>query len=194
MIVGCTATSNFFSSMTTAVFLVYAVRERNYSAGLVGIVFAIGNVGPLVAAVTTARLTRALSLGRAIWSAILVGQLGMLLLGLAPTRHAFAYFAAAWLVFGFAGTVYNISQVSLRQAVTPPHLQGRMNASMRFMVWGTMPFGSLVGGALGAAVGLRPTLVVAGIGGLAAVPWALARPVRTLREIPQASPADAGAA
>ena len=66
-----------------------------------------------------------------------------------------------------------------------------LNASMRFMVWGTMPFGSLAGGALGAAIGLRPTLIVAGIGGLAAVPWAFVRPVRTLREIPRAAPSGA---
>ena len=185
MIAGSTATSNFFSSMMTAVFLLYAVRERHYSAGLVGAVFAIGNVGPLVAAVSSAAINRALTLGRVIWMGMLLGSLAWLLLGLAPTQHSFAYFAVAWLLFGFGGTVYNIAQVSLRQAITPPRLQGRMNASMRFMVWGTMPFGSLAGGALGTAIGLRPTLIVAGIGGLTAVPWVLARSVRELREIPE---------
>jgi MFS family permease len=185
MIAGSTATSNFFSSMTTAVFLLYAVRERHYSAGLVGAVFAIGNVGPLVAAVTSARINRALTLGRALWMGMLVSSLAWLLLGLAPAQHAFGYFAVAWLLFGFGGTVYNIAQVSLRQAITPRRLQGRMNASMRFMVWGTMPFGSLAGGALGTAIGLRPTLIVAGVGGMLAVPWVLARPVRELREIPE---------
>jgi len=188
MIAGSTATSNFFSSMTTAVFLLYAVRERHYSAGLVGAVFAIGNVGPLVAAVTSARINRVLTLGRAIWMGMLLSSLAWLLLGLAPTQHSFGYFAVAWLLFGFGGTVYNIAQVSLRQAITPHRLQGRMNASMRFMVWGTMPFGSLAGGALGTAIGLRPTLIVAGIGGLSAVPWVLARSVRELREIPEPAP------
>jgi len=190
MIAGSTATSNFFSSMTTAVFLLYAVRERHYSAGLVGAVFAIGNIGPLVAAVTSARITRVLKLGRAIWLGMLIAQLATLLLGVAPTQHAFAYFTVAWLLFGFGGTVYNISQVSLRQAITPRRLQGRMNASMRFMIWGTMPFGSLAGGALGTWIGLRPTLLVAGIGGMAAVPWVLARSVRELREIPESEPID----
>ncbi len=185
MIAGSTATSNFFSSMTAAVFLLYAVRERHYSAGLVGAVFAIGNVGPLVAAVTSARITRAVKLGPAIWLGMLLAQLAFLLLGVAPTQHAFGYFAVAWLLFGFGGTLYNIAQVSLRQAITPRRLQGRMNASMRFMVWGTMPFGSLAGGALGTAIGLRPTLLVAGIGGLSAVPWVLARSVRELVAIPE---------
>jgi MFS family permease len=172
------------------VFLLYAVRERHYSAGLVGAVFAIGNLGPLVAAITSARLTRALRLGRAIWLGMLLAQLGALLLGVAPTRHSFGYFAVAWLLFGFGGTVYNVAQVSLRQAITPGRLQGRMNASMRFMVWGTMPFGSLAGGALGTAIGLRPTLIAAGIGGLTAMPWVLARSVRELRAIPQSEAID----
>jgi predicted MFS family arabinose efflux permease len=63
-------------------------------------------------------------------------------------------------------------------------MQGRMNASMRFMVWGTMPIGSLLGGVLGTVLGLRETLLVAGVLGMLAIPWLLAKPVRELREIP----------
>lgn len=109
-----------------------------------------------------------------------------LLIGLAPTEHTLIYFVIAWLLFGFGGTLYNIDQVSLRQAITPPRMLGRMNASMRFMVWGTMPFGSLAGAVLGSRIGLRPTLIVAGIGGLFAVGWVLTRPVLSLKEIPSA--------
>jgi MFS family permease len=189
LIAGSTATSNFFSSMSTAVFLLYAVRERGYSAGVVGLIFTIGNLGALVAAFTAQPLTRVLHLGPAIVLGLLLAQLGMLGLGLAPASDGAVYFVAAWLLFGFGGILYNINQVSLRQAITPHRLQGRMNASMRFMVWGTMPFGSLAGGALGTALGLRATLVFAGIGGLTAVGWLLARPVRTLVDIPAGSDA-----
>lgn len=191
LVAGSTATSNFFSSMSMAVFLLYAVRERDYSAGIVGLIFTVGNVGALIAAITAQRLTRAIKLGPAIVLGMFVAQLGMLTLGLAPSAHAAAYFVAAWVVFGFGGVLYNINQVSLRQAITPHRLQGRMNASMRFMVWGTMPFGSLAGGVLGTAVGLRPTLLVAGIGGLTAVVWLLGRPVRGLVEIPAETDAPA---
>ena len=59
-----------------------------------------------------------------------------------------------------------------------------MNASMRFMVWGTMPFGSLAGGVLGTVIGLRPTLWVAALGGLTAVLWLVVEPVRELVAIP----------
>ncbi|HYL51244.1 MAG TPA: MFS transporter [Acidimicrobiia bacterium] len=189
MIAGSTGTSNFFSSMTMAVFLLYAVRERHYSAGIVGLVFSVGNVGVLVAALTAGRLTKKIRLGRAIWLGMFVSQLGPLVIALAPTQHALPYFVGAWLGFGFGGTLYNIDQVSLRQAITPQRLQGRMNASMRFMVWGTMPFGSLAGGVLGTVIGLRSTLLVGGIGGLLAVLWLSARSVRELDEIPDAAPA-----
>jgi MFS family permease len=183
-IAGSTATSNFFSSMTLAVFLLYAVRELGYSAGLVGLIYVIGNIGTLIAAPTAARITRLVGLGRAIWGAMFVCGIGGLILGLAPRSSAFGWFVLAWLLFSSCSTLYNIDQVSFRQAITPHRLQGRMNASMRFMVWGTMPFGSLAGGALGAAIGLRSTLIVAGIGGMTAFLWLYLSPVRTLKEIP----------
>jgi MFS family permease len=183
-IAGSTATSNFFSSMTLAVFLLYAVRELGYSAGLVGLIYVIGNIGTLIAAPTAARITRFVGLGRAIWGAMFVCGIGGLILGLAPRSNAFGWFVLAWLLFSSCSTLYNIDQVSFRQAITPHRLQGRMNASMRFMVWGTMPFGSLAGGALGAAIGLRSTLIVAGIGGMTAFLWLYLSPVRTLKEIP----------
>ena len=60
--------------------------------------------------------------------------------------------------------VYNITQVSFRQLLCPERLLGRMNATIRFAVWGTIPIGSLLGGILGATIGLRPTLWVAVFG------------------------------
>jgi Na+/melibiose symporter-like transporter len=184
LIAGATATSNFFSNMALAVFLLYAVRELGYSAGIVGLVFSVGNVGVLVAAVLTDRITRSIRLGPAIWIGLAVAQLGALFFPLAPVDQAIPFFVFGWLLFGFGGTLYNIDQVSLRQAITPDRLQGRMNASMRFMVWGTMPFGSLAGGVLGATIGLRSTLWIAAVGGLFSVAWLTAKPVLELKAIP----------
>src|SRR4051794_35891176 len=167
-----------------AVFLLYAVRELDYSAGVVGIIFMVGNIGTLFAAFVTARITRTLRLGPAIALGMISASLGMLLVPLAPADDAVVFFIAAWALFSFGGTLYNIDQVSLRQAITPQRMQGRMNASMRFMVWGTMPFGSLAGGVLGTVIGLQETLWVGAIGGLLAIPWILAKPVIELRAIP----------
>ncbi|MEO9139190.1 MAG: hypothetical protein ABI345_08995 [Jatrophihabitans sp.] len=75
-------------------------------------------------------------------------------------------------------------QVSFRQGLCPPHLLGRMNATIRFMVWGTMPLGALLGGVLGSTIGVRETMLVAAIGGM--FPWlsVYLSPLRTMRELP----------
>jgi hypothetical protein len=90
----------------------------------------------------------------------------------------------AGALFGAGAVIYNINQVSVRQALCPLYLQGRMNATVRFLVWGTMPVGGFLGGALGASLGLRPTLWIAGIGGTLAFVWVLASPVPRIRVIP----------
>jgi hypothetical protein len=79
--------------------------------------------------------------------------------------------------------VYNVTHISFRQRLCPPRLLGRVNASMRFMAWGTMPLGGLLGGALGSAAGVRATLLVAAIGQSVAFLWVLFSPLRSLREV-----------
>src|SRR5262249_61949739 len=83
----------------------------------------------------------------------------------APTAFPVPFLVAALMLFGFSGVVYNITQISLRQAITPERLQGRMNSVMRFIVWGVLPLGALLGGLLATTIGIRNTLWIAGIGG-----------------------------
>ncbi len=92
---------------------------------------------------------------------------------------------------GFFGVAWNINQISLRQAITPPRMQGRMNATMRFIVWGTIPLGAIVGGALGDLIGLHATIWVGAIGGLLAfLPVALSS-VRQIVTMPEPAEDDA---
>jgi hypothetical protein len=84
-----------------------------------------------------------------------------------------------------AGIVlYNVSQISLRQAITPDRLLGRTNATMRFIVWGTLPLGALVGGAIGGTAGLRPTLWTAAVGSVLGILPIVLSPVGRLRTVP----------
>ncbi len=89
---------------------------------------------------------------------------------------------AQWLTI----MVVNVNALSLRQALTPDRLQGRVNATFRFLVGGSQPLGSLLGGVLGGLIGLPWTLVVGEIGMLLAVLWLLASPLPRLREVPDA--------
>ena len=83
-----------------------------------------------------------------------------------------------------SAVVYNITQVSFRQGLCPPGLLGRMNATMRFLVWGTMPLCGLLGGVLGSAIGVRETLLVAAAGGSLAFLPVFLPPLRRMRELP----------
>jgi MFS family permease len=182
---GCTATSNFFSNVSFAIILVFAVRELGLSAAVIGIIFSIGALGSFAAAFTATRLSSRFGIGP---TTIAVGTLwgpATLLIALSPTGNAaIPFWVAAFVLLGFAIVVYNIVQVSYRQAICPPRLQGRMNSVMRFIVWGTIPIGALVGGVLGTWIGLRETIVVGAIGGGLAFLWILFSPQRHLREMP----------
>ena len=185
-IAACTGTSNLGSSLAMAVFTVFLVRELDYSPALIGLVFSLGSIGFLVGALVSARVTKWLGLGRTIlWSAAL-SPTGMLVVPFLPHNKAISapVVVAGSIVTGVMIPVYNIGQVSLRQAITPARLQGRMNASMRFIVWGAMPLGGLLGGALGSLVSLRVTIGIGAAITATAFLWVLFSPVRSLVEIP----------
>lgn len=181
-----TGVGNLFDlfGMVAAVLVLYAVRELQMSPGALGLALAIANVGALLGALVNGTLVRRISVGPAIAISSVIPGLSVLALPMATPATAIPVLGGALGICGFAIAVYNINQISLRQAVTPERLQGRMNATMRFLIWGTLPLGTLIGGALGDSIGLRPTLVIAGLGStLACLPLVLS-PVRSLREIP----------
>jgi MFS family permease len=184
LIAACTATSNLFNQMIFAILLVYLVRDLGLSAGVIGVVFAIGNVGFLAAAVVATRMERWMGLGPAIIVGNALGTFALFLIPLATPETAVPLLVIEGLVVGFGVVVYNVNQVSYRQAITPERMQGRMNATMRFIIWGTIPIGSLLGGALGTAIGLLPTIWIGALGGLLSMIPVLLRPIRTLRTIP----------
>jgi MFS family permease len=187
----CTGSSNFFGNVAFAIFIVFAVRELGLTAGVIGLVFAIGNVGWLAAAVLAGRIAGRFGVGRTIvGSGFLFGP-ALLLVPLAPEGNAaIPFLVASGVVSGFGVVLYNIQQVSLRQAITPERIQGRMNAVMRFLVWGTIPLGGLTGGALASWIGLRETLWVAAIAGTFTVLPVLLSPVRSLKRIPELEPTE----
>ena len=185
----CTGTSNFFSNVAFSIFLVYAVRTLDLSPEEVGLIFTLGGLGGLLGALVSQRLTRRFGVGRTtIAMTFLFGSAGFLV-PLAPKDFPHPYLVASFMISSFAIVVYNITQVSLRQAIAPQRIQGRMNAVMRFLVWGTIPLGSLTGGVLASTIGLRETLFVGAAGGLlSALPIVLSRAQRTLGEIPEPEP------
>jgi len=184
-IAGCTATTNLGSNMIFgAVFLVFAYRDLHLTAAVVGVIFAISSVGWLVGALLASWAARRLGLGLTLALAIVIG-------GLATLAMPIALIGAPAIVLsalGFVGftmvPIYNINQVSLRQSITPDRIQGRMNATMRTIVWGTMPIGAFVGGILGATLGVVQTIVLGSLISSFAALWIFLGPVLRLREQP----------
>ena len=182
-ITATTATANFFSAIMTAVEVVFLVRALRTPPAIVGLLFAGVGVGGLVGALLAARIADRLGGARAV----LLGAgatIGGLAIPLTEPGFGLLAFGLGYGVAAVGIVVYNITQVSYRQRLCPPELLGRMNATIRFVVWGTLPLGALAGGALGTAIGLRPTLWIGAIGQLSAVGWLLASPLRRDRDFP----------
>lgn len=175
--------------MLFSLFLLYAIRDLGFTPGVMGAVLMLVNVGALAGAVLSGRVVRTLGLGRTIAWAAIAGNLTFLSIPLAPQDSALPIFVVG-AIFGPAiGMMFNVNQLSLRQAITPERLLGRMNSVVRFMYWGTMPAGAAAGGALATVAGVRTTLIVGAAGSaLALVPLAFS-PLRHLRTLPEAGDA-----
>ena len=178
--VAAVALSNFFGNLVFSIFLVYAVRGLGLSAATIGIVFAVGNLGTLAAALTARRVSDRFGVGRTIVFAGALFSPGTLLIAVAPKDLAIPFLIASGLVVGFGVILFNVTAISLIQAITPDRMLGRANASRRFVVWGVIPVGGLVGGALGATIGLRETIFIGSIGSLSAVVPLLLSPIRSV--------------
>jgi MFS family permease len=183
-IVGTTGTANFFGGAFNAVYVLFLTRTVGLAPAAVGILLAVGGAGGILGALCSGALTRRIGQARAIWLVPLCALPGHLLLPLAAPgwRLGLAGFGAAVGWFGII--IYNVAAVSYRQAICPDRLLGRMNASVRFVVWGVIPLGGLLGGALGEGLGLRGALWVAVTGEAAAVLWVVCSPLRHMRDLP----------
>jgi MFS family permease len=179
-IVGAVAISNFFGQLVFAILLVFAVRELGLTAAAIGIILSLGSVGALVAAVTARRVGDRLGVGRTVLVAAFLFGPGTLLIAVAPLDYAEVFIVAAIAIVGYGGTLFNVTMISLVQAITPDRILGRANASRRFVVWGVIPVGGVVAGVLAETIGLRETIVVGSLGGLLAVVPILASPIRSL--------------
>ncbi len=178
-IVACTATSNLGGSIASAVYLVFAYRTLHLTPTLVGIILAVGNAG-FIGAFFAPRIVRQFGLSVTLVSSMLVVALAQLLVPLSAFGFSIPLLIAEGLIASAANPIYNIAQVSWRQAAVPPELAGRMNATVRTIAWGTLPLGALVGATLATRVGIVPTLTIGALVQLSAVVWLLHPEVRAI--------------
>lgn len=154
---------NFAVMINETIFLLYVVRQLHYSPGLIGAIFAMGAVGGVLGSALASTVSRRFAFGRVVSVAAVCATVPAYLFPLAggPRAVMVTMFVAGFFVLRGGIGVSNVLTITLRQTVTPHRLLGRMNASMRMILFGIGPLGAIVGGLLGTALGLHATLWVA---------------------------------
>ena len=185
-ITASTGISNFFSNVTGVMLVLFCIRDLGLAPGDIGIAMGLGAAGGLLGALLTPRINRIVGEGRTIPMTALFWVPAGLMMPLAGTYiPPMVALTVSSLLLTFAVVVYNVTQVSFRQRLCPRPLLGRMNASIRFLVWGVMPIGAFVGGVLGEQVGPRNVFWIGLVGSaLAALP-VLFSPLVRMRDLPR---------
>ena len=183
-VVACTGTSNFWSGVLSAVVTIFMVRVLHLHPAAIGLLYALGAIGGVIGGMFTGRFARWIGSARIIWVSSLFFVPFQVLLPLAEPGWRVVLVGIGQIGISLGVVLYNVAQLSYRQAITPPALLGRMNAAVRWIVWGTLPLGGLAGGVLGTTIGIRPTLWCAAAGGAMAAMFVVFSPLRTMRDFP----------
>jgi MFS family permease len=180
-LLACAATYNLSGYMQASVLVLYVMRDLALSPAAFGASLAVFGAGGLVGAFTAVRVADRLGVGRAIIGGAALAATGDTLVALAgPPLPAMALLLAGRFLAGAGLPLFVINAVSLRQTLTPAPLLGRASATVRWVTWGVLPIGALLGGLLGESLGLRGTLIVAAAGSALAVVWVVRSPLRAL--------------
>ncbi|MFI6100494.1 MFS transporter [Lentzea sp. NPDC051213] len=190
-IVACTGTSNFFHGIQNAVMILFLLQVAGLSEGTAGLVLSAGGIGGVVGAALSFRLGQLIGQARMIWLIPLLTWPFTLFLPFISDGWGLVLPMVGLAVNVFGIVVYNVGQVSYRQAICPDQMLGRMNASVRWVVWGTTPLGALAGGALGSWLGIVPTLWISLAGSVLGLLWVLFSPLRTMRDLPATTSVEA---
>lgn len=183
-----TAAVNLFLSAVMAIEVLFLTRTVGLPPAALGWVLTTATIGSVLAATVADRVTRAVGAARLTWLSLLVTMPFGLLLPLADKDWRIGLFVLGSLVQSAGVTLYNICQVTYRQTVCPPHLLGRMTATMRFLVWGVLPLSGLLAGLLGELLGVRDALWACAAALSAAPLVLLCSPLRRMRTFEDDAP------
>jgi len=182
-----TATINLFNFAFHALFILYAVRSLDVRPGTLGLVLGAGAVGGLIGSVLTTRLSRRIGIGPAFLLGCIVFPVPLLLVPLAggPQWLVLAMLFLAEFGSGLGVMILDITAGSIFAALVPGRLRSRVSGAYTVVNYGIRPIGSLLGGFLGTALGLRPALWIATTCAIAGFLWLIPSPIPGMRELPQ---------
>jgi len=179
----CMGAAIVFMHAVEAPFYVFVYNGLHLSPGLLGAVLTVEGAGALGTTFIAARVTRRLGVGRtiALMDAASGGLFAMVPLAIYVPPLALLF--PLFLFISVGGTIGNIAQVTLRQSLSPPHLQGRMTAVFRAVFWGAWPLGSLLGGVVAGVIGASTTIWATSLLGVAANLTIVFTPLWRVRDI-----------
>ncbi len=184
------ATINLFNFMFFALFLLYATRSLHVKPAVLGVVLAIGSVGTVAASTVTGRIAARLGVGPTFILGCFLFPAPLVLVPAAGGPHwlVLVLLGLAELGSGAGVMLLDILAGSISAALVPPPLRSRVSGAFMVVNYGVRPVGTTVAGILGSTIGLRPTLWIATVGGVAGIAWLLPSPIRSLRELPEVAP------
>lgn len=184
-----TATVNLFNFAFHALFVLYATRVLDVRPGLLGTVLGAGAVGGVLGSLVTGPLSRRIGVGPAFIVGCVLFPLPLVLVPLAagPKPLILAMLFAAEFGAGLGVMVLDISAGAIFATLVPDRLRARVSGAYMLVNYGVRPIGSLLGGVLGAAIGIRATLWIASLGAVAGFLWLLGSPVPRLKSLDQIS-------
>jgi MFS family permease len=184
----CVATVNLFIAMQISLNLLFLVRILDVRPALAGLFTALGSLGGIIGGMLAASIARRFGSARVLCFSHLVFAAPALLLPLAEPGWGITLFVVGYGASAFACSVWSASQLAYRQSVCPPELRGRMNAASRWITWGTLPVGGFLGGIIGSAIGIRPTIWIPYAGLWASDLLLVFSPLRRVRDVSALAP------
>jgi MFS family permease len=181
-----TAAESAFSAMSGALYVLYVTRELGVGPAALGGIVAAGGPAALLGAALSGRILRRFGAGPTLVAAALLtaGMAFLVPLSGGPVPLAVSLLALARAGGGLSSAVGDVIRITLTQASPPPALRGRVNATVRVVIYGGLAAGALLGGGLGQWLGLRPALVIAAAGLLGVALWLRRSPLGAMRALP----------
>ncbi|WP_424952063.1 MFS transporter [Deinococcus sp.] len=169
----CASTLNVAEGLVNAVLVLYLSRNLHLTPTQIGLIYVGSNIGTLLGAVLSERFALQVTPGRAAVLAALFAGIGMVFTPLAGILGTLAVpvLLLSRSLYGFGRLMFFVQHITLRQSQTPPELQGRMHASVRFLAGGVFPLSALIGGALAQRYGIPAVLLLAALIGASAWLW-----------------------
>jgi MFS family permease len=180
-----TATFNLFNTAFWALIVLFATSELHLGSGAIGIALGVGALGSVLGSAIARPLNQRIGLGHALIASFVLAPLPLILVPLAsgPPAVSMLLLTIAEFASGVGVMVLDVGLGAVQAALIPDQLRSRVWGAILFVNWGIRPIGALAGGLLAGAIGLRPTMWIAAVGGLAGVLWLLPSPMSRVRGV-----------